>query len=77
MITTENTILITGGGGGIGVALAEALEHRGNRVIICGRQSDRLREERYPVPTAPVQNRRRDSRTSENRAAIQPRRPSP
>ncbi|HEX2639173.1 MAG TPA: SDR family oxidoreductase, partial [Pyrinomonadaceae bacterium] len=45
-----NTILITGGASGIGLAMAERFSARDNNVIICGRREDKLREAAEQVP---------------------------
>ena len=42
MKVTGNKILITGGGSGIGYAMAERFVEEGNTVIICGRREEAL-----------------------------------
>eukprot|EP00957_Ditylum_brightwellii_P026033 1968394-Ditylum_brightwellii.AAC.1 len=45
-----NTILITGGGTGIGLSLAEAFVKEGNKVLISGRRLEKLEEAQKKVP---------------------------
>ena len=50
MTVTNNKILITGGGSGIGLGLTERFIQENNTVIICGRREDALHEvaQKYP-----------------------------
>jgi uncharacterized oxidoreductase len=50
MKVTGNTILITGGASGIGLALAWRFYGKGNGVIICGRREDKLAEVKQKMP---------------------------
>lgn len=43
MKTTENTVFISGGSAGIGLAIAKKLSAAGNRIIINGRNEERLK----------------------------------
>jgi uncharacterized oxidoreductase len=50
MNLSGNTILITGGASGIGLAFAERFLAGGNEVVVCGRREDKLREAREKHP---------------------------
>lgn len=52
MKSSNNTILITGGSAGIGLALAQLLSSRGNRIIITGRNEKRLQAAAAQLPNA-------------------------
>ena len=50
MKVSGNTILITGGASGIGLALAERFYKKGNEIIICGRREDKLADAADKMP---------------------------
>jgi uncharacterized oxidoreductase len=50
MIFENGTVLITGGATGIGFAMAEYLAEKGNKVIICGRRSEKLEQAKARLP---------------------------
>jgi NADPH:quinone reductase-like Zn-dependent oxidoreductase len=50
MKLTGNTVLVTGGASGIGLAIAERFLQAGSTVIICGRRPDKLQEAQQKHP---------------------------
>ena len=50
MKLSGNTILITGGGSGIGLAFAERFLNAGNQVIVCGRREEVLEQAKEKFP---------------------------
>jgi uncharacterized oxidoreductase len=51
MRLSDNCVLVTGGGSGIGLAIAEKLLDAGSEVIICGRREEKLREAKARRPS--------------------------
>jgi uncharacterized oxidoreductase len=68
MKTSGNSVLITGGATGIGLALAEAFIKAGNKVLICGRRENRLEEAREKLPG--LQIKQCDVATRESRESF-------
>ena len=46
----NNTILITGGSSGIGLELAKVLVANNNKILICGRNLDKLKQVKAELP---------------------------
>ena len=68
MRMTGNTILITGGGTGIGLAFAKRFVARGNHVIICGRRAEPLAAAKSETPA--LETIQCDVSTEANRMAL-------
>jgi uncharacterized oxidoreductase len=54
MKTTNNPALVTGGGSGIGFAIAKALRAHGNKVIIVGRNAGKLEKAAAELKATPI-----------------------
>jgi uncharacterized oxidoreductase len=63
-----NHVLITGGATGIGLALAEKFAAMDNKVVICGRREDRLKEAKEKL--GDIQVRRCDVSRDEDRRSL-------
>ncbi|HET6992326.1 MAG TPA: SDR family NAD(P)-dependent oxidoreductase [Bacteroidia bacterium] len=55
MNPSQNTILITGGATGIGLAMAEQLLKAGSEVIVCGRRMEMLNEAKQKFPALHIE----------------------
>jgi uncharacterized oxidoreductase len=51
MTLKNNTVLITGGSSGIGLELSKVFIQKGNKVIICGRSNEKLKEAKRMIPS--------------------------
>jgi uncharacterized oxidoreductase len=63
-----NTVLITGGGTGIGFALAEEFVRAGSEVIVCGRRKSKLRNAKGKLPA--IQTRQCDLSVESGRRGL-------
>ena len=68
MELSRHTVLITGGGSGIGLALAKIFLQAGSEVIICGRRSHKLQEAQTQYPK--IQVRTCDIENASERVAL-------
>ena len=50
MDLSGNTVLLTGGGGGIGLAIAKQFLDAGSEVVVCGRREEKLAKTRETHP---------------------------
>lgn len=72
MKTSGNTILITGGGSGIGLALALEFKKQGNQVIVAGRSAEKLADAKARgLDTATVDMTRAESLATLARETIE------
>lgn len=68
MNLSDNTVLVTGGATGIGLAIAERFLQAGSDVIVCGRRDDKLREVKARHPG--IHTRSCDVAKEEDREAL-------
>ncbi len=75
MVADGNVVLITGGGSGVGLALAKKFHQAGNRIIIAGRNKEKLIsvKERFPeidIEVADISREADISRLAENHSDV-------